>query len=181
MQFSKFIISKNSFPNGTDFPRPDPPGALCFLCCLLYIIINLSLHSRTPFSSAKCFYHSFFRTLLDSCRQYNESRWPSGSESIDHCSSVTSMMLHLLVVLVPFLVAMVKYSGRAILWRQGLCWLMVQGAVHHGREVKATAVCSRCSECMQSREQRAMNVYIQLCSQFSTVHDSCLRNDSIHI
>lgn len=166
MQFSKFIISKNSFPNGTDFPRPDPPGALCFLCCLLYIIINLSLHSRTPFSSAKCFYHSFFRTPLDSCRQYNESRWPSGSESVDHCSSITSMMLHLLVVLVPFLVAMVKYSGRAILWRQSLCWLMVQGAVHHGREVKATAVCSRCSECMQSREQRAMNVYIQLCSVF---------------
>lgn len=30
------------------------------------IIINLALQSRTPLSSAK-FYHSFFRTLLDSC------------------------------------------------------------------------------------------------------------------
>lgn len=89
------------------------PLGLCFLSCLLCIIINSSysseLHSPLLNSSTT---HSC-GTLLPSWRQYNKSKRLSGTKSINHWSSITDTMLHFLVVFISFPVAMVKHSGKA--------------------------------------------------------------------
>lgn len=63
----------------------------------------------------------------------------SGSESINHLSGSTMVMLHVLVVLVSVPVAMVEHSDKATARRMVHCGSRVQSTGHHSREGKAAA------------------------------------------
>lgn len=91
------MISKVSFSNSTGFSGPDPSEALSFLCLLLCIIINLCLQFRIALSPAKCI--PFTPSVLCSIDEYNTMKPEalSGSDSINHLSRITAVMLHILI------------------------------------------------------------------------------------